>query len=60
MTKPSSGRSGEANALGNLGNAYNLLGDTQQALTSYEQQLSIAAAVGDLCARHRLLHFFLW
>jgi tetratricopeptide (TPR) repeat protein len=40
-------RNGEGNALGNLGDAYNSLGDYQQAINYYQQDLTIARAIGD-------------
>lgn len=38
---------GEANALGNLGNARYALGDAQKASRLFEEQLIIARKIGD-------------
>ena len=40
-------RRGEGNALGNLGNAHFVLGETRKAIEFYEQRLEIAREIGD-------------
>jgi tetratricopeptide (TPR) repeat protein len=40
-------RGGEGRALGNLGNAYQTLGEARRAIGSYEQHLAITREVGD-------------
>jgi tetratricopeptide (TPR) repeat protein len=40
-------RSSEGHALGNLGNAYSLLGETRRAVELYKQQLVIVREIGD-------------
>ncbi|WP_199309098.1 MULTISPECIES: tetratricopeptide repeat protein [unclassified Limnothrix] len=40
-------RQGEANSLGNLGNAYDSLGQVQQAFNVYKQSLAIIREIGD-------------
>ena len=40
-------RRGEGAALGNLGNAYAVLGDARKAIEFYEQHLGIAREIGD-------------
>jgi len=41
------GRRGEGNALGNLGNAYNMLGQVEKAIDYYKQALVILREIGD-------------
>ncbi len=40
-------RRSQANALGNLGNAYGALGETRRAIEFHEQRLAIARKIGD-------------
>jgi tetratricopeptide (TPR) repeat protein len=47
LAKLTGNRKGEANSLGNLGNAYDSLGQYQRAINFYKQQLEIAREIGD-------------
>ena len=46
-------KAGEGRAYGNLGNAYQGLGDFKQAIKYHEQHLSIAKEVGDKAGEGR-------
>jgi tetratricopeptide (TPR) repeat protein len=46
-SQPLKDKEGECNALGNLGVAYENLGETRQAIRFYEQALAIAREIGD-------------
>jgi len=47
ITREIGDRRGEGTALGNLGNAYQNLGETRRAIELYEQRLVIAREIGD-------------
>ena len=46
-------RAGEGRAYGNLGNAYQLLGDYQKAIEHHEKRLKIAKEIGDRARKGR-------